>query len=359
MKGHPPHLPPESCRVDTHYRLRSLRWTVFLILISFLSGTAAALSVSAWITPAQVASIGYRQNAVGNGKDSLFQSTDPEFVRQTEQKIITVFDRRKKTNKLFYTDKALVGKAAMLSSDGWAGIFYPAYIVGEEKNWEAVDDKNLYYSFEKTAYDKVANLLYVKIKGAGFRISSFADSRNLTSGQGLWAVGKDGWRRVSLGELALVESKTATPIWRPTRYFSLSSETTDGALLFNDSGELIGAVDTGQVVPAWLISGQIGSLLEKNKVKYNLVNWKGWMVNGVEREGKKKNLNGFYVSEASGSAANKAVKVGDVIIKINGDAVLEQTLTEKIFIAPDEFKVTVWRNGEEIEAAVNKEIVKP
>ncbi|MBI5221972.1 MAG: hypothetical protein HY980_00530, partial [Candidatus Magasanikbacteria bacterium] len=56
--SHPPHLPPESCRVDTHYRLRSLRWTVFLIAISFLSGAAAALSVAAWIIPAQAPLVG-------------------------------------------------------------------------------------------------------------------------------------------------------------------------------------------------------------------------------------------------------------------------------------------------------------
>ena len=90
-----------------------------------------------------------------------------------------------------------------------------------------------------------------------------------------------------------------------------------------------------------------------------MVNWKGWIVNGVEWEGKRKNLNGFYVSEASGLAANKTVKVGDVIIKINGDAVSEQTLAEKIFIAPDEFKITVWRKGTEIELGVKKELVKP
>lgn len=352
-------MPPESCRVDTHYRLRSLRWTVFLIAISLLSGTAAALSVAAWVTPAQVASIGYRQNAVGNGKDSIFQSADPEFIRQTEQKIITVFDRRKKTNKLFYTDKAMVGKAAMLSSDGWAVIYYPAYIVGEEKNWEAVDDQNLYYSFEKTAYDKVANLLYIKIKGVGFRISSFADWHNLSSGQGLWAVRKEDWRRVSLGEITQVESKSALPIWQPSRFYSLSSEMTDGALLFNDNGELIGISGAGQVMPAWLISSQVSSLLEKKSVKYNLVNLKGWTINGVEWEGKRKNLNGFYVSETSGSSAKSAVKVGDVIIKIEGDSVSEQNLAEKIFTAPDEFKVTVWRKGEEIELNVRKEAVKP
>jgi S1-C subfamily serine protease len=130
-------------------------------------------------------------------------------------------------------------------------------------------------------------------------------------------------------------------------------------MLFNNGGELVGTTRDNRVIPAWLISSQIGSLLEKNAVKYSLINWKGWMVNGVEWEGKWKNLNGFYISEASGLTVNKTVKVGDVIIKINGDAVSDQTLAEKIFIAPDEFKVTVWRKGAEIEVVVKKEIVKP
>lgn len=312
----------------------------------------------AWITPAQVASIGYRQNITNGDKGSTFQSADPALVRQIEQKTVTIFDRRKKTNKLFYTEKAKVGVAAMLSSDGWVAVYYPSYVAGEEKNWEAVDDQGLYHNLGKAVYDKIAELLYFKIEGNGFRISSFADWHNLSSGQGLWAVGKDGWRRVSLGELVSVESKTTLPIWRPTRYYSLSSATIDGALLFNDNGELTGVTESGKVMPAWLISSQVGSLLDKNVVKYNLVNWKGWMINGVEWEGRRKNLNGFYISEASGVSA-KSIKIGDVIIKINGDAVSEQTLAEKIFIASDEFRVTVWRNGEEIEVSVKKEVVKP
>ena len=357
--SHPPHLPPESCRVDTHYRLRSLRWTVFLIVISFLSGTAAALSVSAWITPAQVASIGYRQNAVGNGKDSLFQSTDPEFVRQTEQKIVAVFDRRKKTNKIFYSEKAGVGSAAVLSSDGWVAIYYPAYATGDEKNLEAVDDQGLYYSFEKAVYDKVGEVLYLKMKGEGFRIISFAEWRNLTAGQTLWAAWRGEWQAVMLDGLVKIDEKGVLPIWRPAYLYSLTPIAPDGALLFNGSGELVGVAKGGKVTPAWLISSQVSSLLDKKAVKYNLVNWRGWIVNGVELDGKWQKLNGFYVSEASGAGGKGSVMAGDVVVKIAGESVSEYTLAEKIFSLSNEFTVTVWRAGTEVEVEVKKEMVKP
>lgn len=358
-QSHPPHLPPESCRVDTHYRLRSLRWTIFLVVIAFLSGTAAALSAVAWIAPMYILPAGSSVSIINNGQASNVKPADSVLTRQVEQRIVDIFDRRKKTGKMFYSEKTFVASAVVLSSDGWVAAYYPAYIVGEEKNWEAIDDQGLYYGFEKAVYDKVGELLYLKIIGDGFRITPFADSRGLANGQLLWAVERGEWQAVLLGDFLPEEIKGSAPIWRPKYFYSLSSALLDGVALFNNSGELVGISQSGKVTPAWLVSSQIGSLLEKKATQYKLINWKGLIINGVEWEGKWKNLTGFYISEASGLPANNTVKVGDVIIKINGDAVSDQTLAEKIFIAPDEFKVTVWRKGAEVEAVVKKEAVKP
>ncbi len=354
IKKDPPHLPARACRVDTHYRLQSLKWTIFLIFVAFVSGTAAALSTVAWIAPVFIQSDSY-YTAVHDAKSLNTNQPEQVFQHQVNQKVIRIYDQSKKVDQAFYDKNSLLFSTAVLSSDGWAVAYYPGYVSGLEKKWEAVDSQGLYYSVEKVVQDPVSNLLYLKIKGAGFRINSFSDWSELGAGHNYWAISRSGWREVSLDDLVITDAGKDYAIWRPHNFHSLWQDTEEGTLLYNSQGAFVGIVDAKNLLrPAWLVEGRINYLLDNNQITYFGLPWRGYMVDGVEFEGKWKKMTGFYVTEVGSTAVSSTIKHGDVIFKINNSLVDEDFLAAQLYSIPDPIIVSVWRGGEEIEIEVIK-----
>lgn len=355
MAQHPPHLPPPACRVDTYHRLQNLRWIVFIFAAAFLSGIAAALVTVAWIAPTFVPNDYYNSNRDLRNNNR----PDPLLVRQVKQRVVDVYDKRQKTDKVLYGQKARVVQAGLLSSDGWAVAFYPSYVLGEEKNWEAVDYQGVLYGMTKTIYDPIGRLLYFKLSGQGFRVMSFGNNASLTN-ENLWTIDNNGGgKEVVLGEFTAIDSQKIYPIWRPQSFAAISSGASAGEFVFGAQGESFGVIDEkGEIIPAWLIGSQIGSLLEKQIVSYHGVPWRGYIIDGVNKDGVWTSLTGFYVADAGGLSKADAVNRGDVILKINGQSISSQDVAEQIASAPEEFKVVVWRKGKEVELVVKKMVVK-
>ncbi len=355
MVQHPPHLPPPACRVDTYHRLQNLRWIVFIFAAAFLSGIAAALVTVAWIAPTFVPADYYNTNRDLKNNNR----PDPLLVRQVKQRVVDVYDKRQKTDKVFYGQKALVIQAGLLSSDGWAVAFYPSYVFGEEKNWEVVDYQGVFYGITKAIYDPISRLLCFKLSGQGFRVMSFGNSASLAD-ENLWTVDGGGLgKEVILGEWTGIDSQKIYPIWRLQSFATVASGAQVGEFVFGAQGESFGVVDEkGEMIPAWLIGSQISSLLEKQVVSYRAVPWRGYVIDGVDKDGVWTSLSGFYVFDAGGLTGQDAVSRGDVVLKINGQSVSSKDVAEQISSVPDEFKVTVWRKGKELDLSVKKITVK-
>ena len=129
--------------------------------------------------------------------------------------------------------------------------------------------------------------------------------------------------------------------------------------MFGAQGESFGIVDErAQIIPAWLIESQIGSLLEKQIVSYHGAPWRGYIIDGVNKDGVWTSLTGFYVVESGGLAKADTINRGDVVLKINSRSVSSQDAAEQISSAQEEFKVVVWRKGKEVELVVKKVVVK-
>ncbi|MFH1947282.1 MAG: S1C family serine protease [Candidatus Magasanikbacteria bacterium] len=357
MKKDPPHLPPRACRVDTHHRLQSLKWTIFLIFVAFISGTAAALSTVAWLTPVFIESGSYYPTVRDISSVNTSQP-DINFQHQVDQKVIRIYDQTKKVDKAFYNKNSLLFNASILSSDGWVLAYYPNYVKGLENKWEAVDNQGLYYSVEKVVQDSVSDLLFIKIVGQGFRINSFSDWSELGAGHNYWAIGRSGWREVSLDDLVVTGVAKDYAIWRPQNFHSLWQNTEEGTLLYNSQGAFVGVVDDENLLrPAWLVEGRLGALLDSDSISYLGLPWRGYMVAGVEFEGKWKKMTGFYITEAGSSQTTSTVTYGDVIFKINNSLVDEDFLAAQLYSTPDPLVVSVWRDGKELEIEVMKERV--
>lgn len=350
-----PHLPAPACRVDTYHRLQNLRWIVFIFAAAFLSGIAAALVTVAWIAPTFVPNDYYSSNRDLRNNNR----PDPLLVRQVKQRLVDIYDKRQKTDNVLYSQKARAARAGLLSSDGWAVAFYPSYFFGEEKNWEAVDYQGVFYGIAKTVYDPVSRLLYFKLSGQGFRVMAFGNSASLSE-ENLWTIDSSGaGQEALLGESTKIDQQKIYPIWRLQSFATVSSGALDNGFVFGAQGDAFGIVDEkGEVIPSWLIESQIGSLLEKQTVSYRGVNWRGYIIDGVNKDGVWTSLTGFYVVDSNALAKADTVNRGDVVLKINGQTVSSQDVAEQIVSAPEEFKVVVWRKWKEVELVVKKVAVK-
>lgn len=350
MTQHPPHLPAQTCRVDTYHRLQNLKWIVFVFAAAFVSGVAAALVTVAWIAPiVQEPSGFYIGNYRGAGDGGFL---DLAIAQQVEQKTVKIINKKLKTNKLV-SENAEVTRAALLSSDGWAVAYYPAYALGMEKDWQAVDGQGLIYSIEKIVFDDFSRLLYIKISGQGFRINSFVDWQEVNEAVNWWTPGKN-WQPAEVYRFKNAEEKQIAAN-HLTLFYRTDANLASGSLLFSNYGDFSGIINKdGFVIPSWLVENQINNLLENKKVVYPGIAWRGFWVNGVEEDNKILPLKGFYVSDLGGKALSGGLKKGDVILKIEGQVVTNYTFVKQVLSAPKQFNLTVWRNGEEVGLTVDK-----
>lgn len=350
MNNNPPHLPPPTCDVNTYHKLQNLKWIVFIFAAAFLSGVAAALVTVAWIAPIIQAPSGfYVGNYRGSGAGDFLDLT---IAQQIEQKTIRIINKKLKIGKLL-TKNAEVVRSALLSSDGWAVAYYPSYVVGMEKDWQAIDGQGLIYAIEKIVYDDFSHLLYLKISGQGFRINSFVDWNEVGEAVDWWTPG-DSWQPAEVYRLKNLEEKT-TAVNHLTLFYKTDTDAPAGSLLFSNNGDFSGIINKdGSVIPSWLVVIQIGSLLEKSRTTYPLFAWRGFWVNGVEQDGKLLPLKGLYISDLGSKIINGGPKKGDVILKVDGRVVENFSLLEQLLTAPIEFNLTVWRSGQEVNLTIDK-----
>jgi len=353
MVNKPPHLPTETCRVDTHHKMQNLRWIFFIFFIAILSGVAASLVTVAWVAPIFTPTDYYGLTHENRG----LNRPDSFVVKQTRQKVLNVYDRRKITDKSFYSEKALVGQAVMLSSDGWLVLFYPDYISGVEKNWDILDYQGVSYKVQKSFFDSVAKMVYCKIDGQGFRVVSFLPSDRLNADDSFWALNK-GLSTIKLTAGAIDIKKFLT-IWQPQFYWQVDSIVDKGNWLFGQGGELVGVSgEDNKLIPAWVLENQLNSLLSNQTVSYKGLALKGYFVSSLKTGDIWKEISGFYVTESAAIAGLNNIGKGDVLIKINGQDVKPESLAEQILTAPNELEIVAYRKGEEVKVVVKKQVVK-
>ena len=353
-----PHLPPETCNVKMHNKLYNLGWILFFVFVAFISGLSAATVVVAWLAPPviteQITHTGY------NTEKNQFGAPDPVMIKQTKQRLLVIYDKRKKVENQYYTEDALVTEAGLISSDGWAVASVSGFSLGQEKNWEAVDYQGTVYKVNAVVYDTLSDLVYFKVTGNGFRIMSFASSQELTAGIGVWVASNEKWSSNMVGDFTLLSTngKKNYLIWKPQYAHSLLQEVIVGSLLFDNNGDLLGLVgDKELVIPADLIRQQVDSILGNRAIVYKGLNLDGYFITRIFKDNSWQEEKGFYVDSAY-KASTSTVGRGDVILEVNHEPIAEFNLAEQLFSAPDQFSLTVWRDNQEVEIKVSKTVVQ-
>ncbi len=347
----PPHLPPPSCRIDTHHRLQNLKWIVFIFAAAFLSGVSAALVTVAWIVPVTEQPVSYFFGIHGKNESNPAVELDSSVMRAIEQRTLNIVSKDKIINGFVASD-AVALRAAIISSDGWAVAYFPTGKF-DIKKWQAVDTQGSIYLIDKAEKDAVSGLLYLKVDGQGFRINAFVNWDNIPDNLDVWAMG----RRFELVHANLTDASGDTEInaWSPRFLHKLDSVLPAGALLFGDNGDLIGiAKEDNTVIPPWLVEKQVGAFMGNGKAMYEILPWEGFLVNGVSADGRVVGLSGFYITDVGDKSFKSLVKSGDVLLRINGQAITPELLAKQIIFAPTELTVTLLRDGKEIDVSIKK-----
>lgn len=347
-----PHLPPKTCNIELHKKIQTLPWMLFVVLLAFISGVTAALATVAWIAPIVV--VDQPLFSLGNNRQVTQVEIDPLILRQSKQRLLTVYDKRKKVADKFYSDEDILFQAMLLSSDGWAVAYYSSHVSGESKNWEIIDYQGVSYNPEKVFKDPVSNLLYLNVDGNSFRITSFVDWNEIAVETDFWSLSGRDEKYIFVKDLVKKDLDKARPIWQPQYDYELSEELAIGSLLLDGSGRLAGFVgENKEVVASWYIEQQVSSVLSKGTVEYSSLPVKGYIVKDALQQ-----QPGFYVTVSPTKSTSSTLGVGDIVLLVDNKPVDSPDFARHIFLAPDSVEVRLLRKGEEVGIMVKKDVIE-
>ncbi|MFA6492479.1 MAG: hypothetical protein WCW33_06660 [Candidatus Babeliales bacterium] len=334
-------------------KVLKLKWIFIYVVLGIVSGASAALIVLAWFSPF-VSSDSYqyfvKQTTTQNTSDIPHAIPDPVVQRQVEFRVIDIWDTTKAHGNLF-TSESHIGKAALLSSDGWAVFFSPRYNVARSSSFVGVDRQGVKYTIEKIVLDKHTGFVYLKFKGNEFRAISFPNWNDVQTGTGLWALEANTWKRTMVGDAQTVLSGTYDAA-EPYSKFSITGTMAPQSLLISDQGHFVGYIDEeGRVVLAWTVQDHVSVLLEKGVIQNKDVGWNGSFVIDITTPSSPEVVSGFYITKLT---ALSTLKIGDVVSEIQHQAISADTLAQQISSAPDQFTATVWRGGKKSDILVKK-----
>jgi hypothetical protein len=264
------------------------------------------------------------------------------YKKSSEQRLMTVYDKKKKVEGKYYNKNSFVAESAVVSSDGWCVLFTPNYFLGQEKNWELIDYVGNSYQIEKIVYDKTNKLLYVKIPASGLRVMSFANWQNVEINTNVWSIGfADDWQANLLANI-LPRKEKIVGYYSDTQYiFSLSEMVSVSNILVDSNGQLLAFVDDdGQgLLPSWQVEKGINSVLEFGKLQFLDVGWQGSFVYGVFGN------NNSQPKQVYKMVKNQQIRlqVGDMFLEIKTGQLTNFSRTN--WFAPVEFKITIWRDN--------------
>ena len=352
-----PHLPKKVPRTSRQYHLQSVPWMFIVIAISVLASFTAALLVVVYIAP----EVSYEQIIYSLGAKRAEKVTpDIALVNETKQRILHIYDRTKRLAPSgWYRTDAYLGNAAMLSSDGWAVMGGVDNAVILAASWDGIDSQGIMHTVEKTFADPVSGLLYLKFSGAGFRIMPLAPDDSRDADTSFFALQKDVWYTIMMGQPVTTTVSQTYPVWQEKYRSSLSITTPARSMILDQSGALVGFVDTaGRLIDRWLVRAQLGAILQTGKGQYTSLPIEGYVVEGVVRDGQFKKMTGWYVAVAPTVSVSSSLRKGDIIVRINDMPVTAFGMAERMLTSPDALTVTVWRDGAELRLAEKKQLLK-
>ncbi len=337
----------------------SLPSLIATVVVVMVASAAATIMAASWVIPSFLTddTAVYIRNQ-GTQENPGTEQMDTLFAKQMEQRLIPVYDKRKAMGGTLYGEAAKTGMLALLSSDGWGVMYDPAYTTGAEQFWQVVDAQGAVIHIEKTVCDKVSDLVFVKLQGNGFQVFSFLDWRDVDAGVSVWVGGVTPWKKTAL-DFSRIMTKEIPVAPHVSFYdYVVTNPPRHSDVIVSEQGQLVGFVDElGNVVPGFITVSHLPFVLTEGVLQQKQVPILGQFVSYQITEKDMTPVAGFYISSLTSPAIKKVLQVGDVMVKINGQAVTKNVLAPLLLTSSDDVLVDVWRKGIIIpDLLVKKEI---
>lgn len=342
-----PHLPPKSCSVPAYYVRQSLPWIFLVAILSVVAGIAASLVSIAWVVPSIIPQSG--SAIVGGSRTSAATTPDTLLTKSVAQRTVTIFDKTKKRAGIAYTADAVVGTAAVLSSDGWLVLSLSEFKEGQERTWEIIDFQGISYEPLAVLVDPIVGLVYVQVNAEGLPIMSFAPESAYVRGSMLWTHSYQHWSQTTIDSSVRV---LAMPwfVWQHAQRPALQGNPQAGEMLFAQTGELAGFVDEHKTfIDVSFVQRQLRTLLQEGELAHMPLPLEGYLVDGVFVEESYVRRPGFLVTKSG----EKNVRVGDIIFSVGNNDVVQSELVKHIMDAPKEISFIILREEEELEVTIS------
>ena len=331
----------------------SLPFLCFFLVVAILVGGAAGVIASTWIQP--MLSLDTATYVIDRDAEEPQVSPDPRFVRDTQDRLVTVYDAQKKVDERLYPEDARVGEAVLFSSDGWAMLPATGVDVRAYTSWEGVDVHGNVHVPEVMLEDPLGQFVFVKFADAGFSFALFPQWNDVGLGNHLWAYGLDGsWRLSSI--VAEVSIQHAAPflLSEPQAAYVIEATIPIGSVLFTPQGRFFGVVGQDGVVQDTFFAHAVRTqLFSSAALTYVSVPWEATYVDGFRTGDVQQRVFGFYLNTV-GDPVPDSVVTGDVLTHINGRHVERLRVWHQLVEADDRLTVTVLRDGEFVDVVVEK-----
>lgn len=339
-----PHLPSKnkSSRVSEG---RPVSWIVSVLVIAVLASVTTTIVVVAWLAPL-LASGDFTVRLPGQRNLAETPTLDENVLRSVTERFVTVYDGTQKIGGQFYPDSAVVGRAALLTLDGWAVMPFVNYKNGTANSWEAIDSRGFRYPVIASTYDPLARLVYIRLEGDSFPVMTLASIRD--DSERVFGVTSLG---VGFAHLRK-ESTSGAPQSVSVPFVVEKTDVAFGPRtpLVTEGGALVGFARTdGTVTPVWFVARQLDVVLGEGRVAYRGFPWDGYLVRSAVRETGENPVIGFYVSKSATRATANTVGAGDIVVAIDGRPIDPATLTETLLQnRATELTFDIIRNGKPI-----------
>ncbi len=339
----PPHLPPKSCSIENHRRLRRLKFLGVAVVFGLIAGMSGASMMLGWIWP-----------RFAEGEAWITSYTRPSMSRvqlenhvreEISTRIVSIYKGSISAGGVSYLNKK-IGDGVMVSSDGWLAMYLPGYD-GGYKSLQVVTGDNKVSQPESAIFDKYSNILFLKIQDRQFKVVSFIDS--VLVSDDLFVFQDLYWYHGFILYPILSGSIPHFDL-APLQFYSLSGLFGAGRVAVNNQGRVAGFItEKNLLLPSFYIARILPKVLSQKTVSYPSLGADGWFSDEQPIVFGKEKIKGFYVANVWSPAS--VLRKGDVITQVNGRVVEPDNLW---YIINDSQSVDakVLRGGKQLDLKV-------
>ncbi len=351
MQSIPPHLPPPVCNVENHRQWQRIKILLVSVVFGMLAGATGASMMLGWVWP------GF------GGGDVWFLSksvnTPPRDLLNAQTRIEltdrmgTVYRDLSTTAGLsFLSPDKKIGEAVFVSSDGWLILYYPTYS-GDYKNWRVLLNNGRSFVVQKVLKDNNSNLVYLKINpeqaGSQFKVVNFSDDVN--PADDVYVYNKNNWHHALVVNKIIQSPQLPHLDSSPNTAIELNENFDEGDIVVGTQGKIVGVVSGSRyVLPSHYVVNILPGILGSQKITYRTLGVSGWFSAEQPIIVKNEMTAGFAVAKVI--LENSSLKVGDIILEVNGQIADNENLWYTISSSQN-LKLKILRKGKIIEFTQN------